>query len=117
MSRRDQILDWTDEDEKAFRSEARRWGPRQQRAQRFANEMVGVLDGFLPSDKDCRLVILDYLRRLSFKTNSSIINVPPEWDHLDKLAIEKCMLQTKVQALGLDVSNPFMSSLSKPEKP
>lgn len=99
MSRRDQILDWTDEDEKAFRSEARRWGPRQQRAQRFANEMVGVLDGFLPSDKGCRLVILDYLRRLSFKTNSCIVNVPPEWDALNKIEIEKAMLESKLEVL------------------
>lgn len=116
MSRRDHLLNWTEEDEKEFRSGAKRYEPRQARARQFADEMVHVLDGFLPADRDCRIVVLDYLHRLSFKLNCCIVNVPPEWDHLDKLALEKAMLETKIVSVGLNSSYPFMGGPAK-EKP
>ncbi len=95
MSRRDQILDWTDEDERAYRSTARAYQPRQARARRFADEIVHVLNGYIPADGEVRRLALDYLRRLSFKTNACIVNVPAALDRLDKPGIEKVLAGMK----------------------
>ncbi len=66
--------------------------PRQLRAIRFAHGIIGVMRDFLPVHKDCYRIMYDYLYDLAYEQNIEMINVPLEWDELNKLQIEKVML-------------------------
>jgi hypothetical protein len=71
--------------------------PRYQRSRRFANTIAYLMRDFLPQDRECLERIDDYLMRLGFCSNAEVINVPPERDALDKLALEKRMLEVAMQ--------------------
>lgn len=79
-----------------FAVELSKGTPRAARAQRFAAQILGVLSEYLPRDRIVLRVIERDLVLVAFEHNSEIINVPPEWDHLDRLAIEATMLTTKI---------------------
>src|ERR1700737_3589954 len=70
------------------------WPPRAARAHRFANLVQAMLRDFLPTDRDCQRRIADYLLEVGYENNLEIINVPPECDELEKLALERRRLET-----------------------
>jgi hypothetical protein len=72
-----------------------RTSPRFLRAKRFSDLIVHLLSDFLPRDRECRYRILDYLLETAYGQNAEIISVPPEWDALTKLEIERRMLETR----------------------
>ena len=67
--------------------------PRYQRAVRFVNEVQAMLRDFLPTDRECRHSIEDTLMEIGFVNNAAIISVPPEKDHLDKMQLERAMIE------------------------
>lgn len=68
--------------------------PRARRARNFANMAMAIMRDFLPPDRECSRRIVDHLQEVGYYANLQIINVPPEWDALDKLAIEQAMFKT-----------------------
>jgi hypothetical protein len=82
--------------ERLYRKHAQKGTPRYQRAHRFASQMLAALRAFVPSDYDVIEIVHMRLVYMAFEHNAEVINVPPEWDHLDRLAIEAVMLKTKV---------------------
>lgn len=66
---------------------------RELRARRFANGIIGLMRDYLPVHKDCYRSMYNFLYELAHEQNIEIINVPPEWDTLTKLQIEKAMLE------------------------
>lgn len=68
--------------------------PRYVRTRQSVSMLLSVLDTFLPRDPECRLRVEEHLMEVFFISNSAIINVPPEKDALDKLALERAMLET-----------------------
>lgn len=74
--------------------EMMRGTPRYQRAVQFSNQIMGLLCDFLPHDRDCLRATEDYLLEAGFAGNAQIINVPPEWDALNKLQMERAMIET-----------------------
>jgi hypothetical protein len=54
---------------------------------------MGVLREFLPNDRECQYRIEDFLMRAGYEGNVELINVPPERDELDKLALERATLE------------------------
>jgi hypothetical protein len=75
--------------------------PRAARANRFAHMVEMIMRNFLPDDRTCRRRISDYLLEVGFEANFEIINVPPECDALDKLALERKRLETCIERLPL----------------
>lgn len=71
--------------------------PRYQRAQRFSNQVVHMLWDFLPNDRDCLDRIQHYLMEVGFSANVEIISVPPECDHLDKVALEQRRMEAAMK--------------------
>jgi hypothetical protein len=67
---------------------------RQLRAKRFADTIISLLRDFLPSDRDTLERIYDLLAEEGYELNAEIISVPLELDALDKLQIERKMLET-----------------------
>ncbi len=63
--------------------------PRFVRARRFAQTVQAMMRDFLPNDRYCRDRIDEFVMEVGFATNCEIINVPPECDELDKLALER----------------------------
>lgn len=70
--------------------------PRYARARRFAQRVQYMLRDFLPSDRQCIRRIEEHLLEIGFENNAEIINVPPECDELDKLALERRMLEASI---------------------
>lgn len=79
--------------------EMRKGGPRVERAHLFANHTIGMLRDFLPPGRECYRLIYDYLIEIGYEQNLQVINVPPEWDALDKMALERAMLDRKVSVI------------------
>ena len=75
--------------------------PRYERATRFANTILLVMRDFVPTGRDCQRMMYDHLLELGYQTNAEIINVPPEWDALRKLEIEKAMLEKVMQPISM----------------
>lgn len=75
---------------------------RELRARRFANGIIGLMRDFLPVDRDCNRVMYKFLYELAYKENIEIVNVPPEWDSLTKLQIEKAMLERAFKVICPD---------------
>jgi hypothetical protein len=69
------------------------------RAQRFANTVMAMMRDYIIPNRDTWRMIEDHLHRIGFEINAEIISVPPECDHMDKLALEKHMLETKAAIL------------------
>lgn len=68
--------------------------PRYLRAKQSTDQIVGLLKDFLPRDDECLQRVYRDIFETFFFSNSAIINVPPEKDALDKLALERAMLET-----------------------
>mgnify|MGYP005809862939 CR=1 FL=1 len=77
--------------------------PRYRRAVRFAQLIQYLLGDFLPRDRDCRRCIEDHLLEAAFAGNCEIINVPPECDELDKLALERRMLELRTKPITFPI--------------
>jgi hypothetical protein len=75
--------------------------PRYGRARKFSDTILAVMRDFLPQDEECQRHIGDFLLRLAYEQNASIIEVPPEWDALTKLEIERAMLETKIAGVTI----------------
>lgn len=69
--------------------------PRFRRATRFADLVQYLLNEFLPTERNCRHFIHRRLIEAGFAGNCEIINVPPECDELDRLTLERRMLELK----------------------
>lgn len=67
--------------------------PRYARALQSTNMLLAVLREFLPQESRCREAVEDHLMETFFYSNAAIINVPPEKDAMDKLALERAMLE------------------------
>lgn len=67
--------------------------PRYLRARRFSDQVRSMLRDFLPRDRDCQDMIDEVLMEIGFTNNAEIISVPPEKDHLDKLQLERAMVE------------------------
>lgn len=81
--------------------------PRAARARRFANEVLHLMGDYLPRDRDAMRLMDQYLIETGFQMNLQIIDVPPEWDHLNKLEIEKAMLDAKMKPLTVPAPPGF----------
>jgi hypothetical protein len=55
-----------------------------------------MLQDFLPRDKHCARRIEEHLLEFGFQNNAEIISVPPECDALDKLTLERRMLEASI---------------------
>lgn len=74
--------------------------PRFRRSIQFAEMIRTLLRDYLPPGRDAQHFIYDHLVRTAWENNFEIINVPPEWDALDKLAIERATMEVKVTRLN-----------------
>jgi hypothetical protein len=88
------------DDEKRLRDqlaeEVRQNTPRSRRARRFADTVVhGLVWDFIATDRVCLERLTEHLMLMGFASNAEIVNVPPEWDALDKVALERAMLEAK----------------------
>ncbi len=70
---------------------------REKRAINFANSIINALGDLLPSDSECMEIIYQELYKIAYEGNLQIINVPLEYDALDKLELERTMLKTKLE--------------------
>jgi hypothetical protein len=70
--------------------------PRGNRARRFANLVQHLLQEFLPRDRHCARRIEEHLLEFGFQNNAEIISAPPECDELDKLTLERRMLEASI---------------------
>ena len=76
--------------------------PRYQRAVRFANGMLSIMRDFVPAGREISRMMYDHLLELGYQTNAELIHVPPEWDALDKMQIERAMLENKMKPIVCD---------------
>ena len=76
------------------------------RAMRTTRAILGIMRDFIPQDRVCQRAMEDRLMQMAYETNVEFINVPPEWDELDKLQLEKAILEKKMLPIilpeGLD---------------
>jgi hypothetical protein len=79
--------------------------PRYQRATRFANTMLSIMRDFIPTGRDVQRMMYDHLLELGYQTNAELVNVPPEYDALNKLEIERMMLEKIMTPPTLDLPN------------
>lgn len=70
--------------------------PRYLRARRTAMTIQEIMRDFIPQDRRVQRQIEEYLMEVAFQANAEFINVPAEWDALDKLQIERAMLDSKI---------------------
>jgi hypothetical protein len=77
--------------------------PRYARATRFANLMLSMMSGFVPSDAQCKRRIYDYLLRIAYEENYEIISVPPECDEFDRIRLERARYAHHAQFAGADI--------------
>lgn len=67
---------------------------RQLRAKKFTDQVIHLLRDFLPlNDRTCRNRIFDVIYDAAYNENARIINVPPEYDTLTKLELERKMFE------------------------
>jgi hypothetical protein len=67
--------------------------PRARRARQFASTIMGLMHDFIPRDRECLQRIEDYLLAYAYQGNAQIISVPVEFDALNKLQLERAMLE------------------------
>jgi hypothetical protein len=79
--------------------------PRYQRAVRFTNTILSIMRDFVPQGRDVRNIMYDHLLELGYQTNAELINVPPEWDALNKLQIERAMLEKFNKPLNITIED------------
>ena len=68
--------------------------PREDRARRFARTILSFMQDFLPNDPVCQQRAYEHLLDAAHEGNVEIINVPPEWDHMNKMQIERAKIET-----------------------
>lgn len=68
--------------------------PRYARGQRFANSIMSALRDFLPQDRRVQPRIHEFLFEIGYNQNLEIIEVPPEFDALTKLQLERMKVET-----------------------
>ena len=83
--------------------------PRYQRAVRFTNTMLAIMRDFIPSGRDVQRMMYDHLLELGYQTNAELINVPPEWDALNKLEIERAMLEKFSKPLNITLEDTTLA--------
>lgn len=79
------------------------------RARRFANTIIATLDPFLASDRTIHKIIWNRLVETAFMANAEIVQVPPEWDHLRKMQIEREMLNKQFHVTPSHLTMEFDS--------
>ena len=67
---------------------------RERRANQFTNQIIGMLRDYLPPGREVRRMICDELWKIAHDGNLEIISVPPEFDALTKLELERRMVET-----------------------
>jgi hypothetical protein len=92
----------------AMRKDSRRF----LRASRFADLVQYLVGDFLPHDRECRRIIHHRLIEAGFAGNCEIINVPLECDELDKLQLERRMLEAKMAPVMIPLSKPQTSEVT-----
>lgn len=75
---------------------------RELRARRFAHGIIGMINEFIPSNRDCYRAIYYHLYELGYNQNVEIISVPPEMDTLNALEFEKAMLERAFKVVTPD---------------
>lgn len=82
-------MDWQEHNamREKFMNEMQEGTPRYRRAQRFANQVMGMVQGFIPRDRDCLRLLDDKLRLDAFAADVEIVSVPPERDADRKAAL------------------------------
>lgn len=73
--------------------------PRYQRANRFANHVLSLMRDFVPTGRDVQRLMHDRLWEIAAMHNLEIIEVPPECDTLDKLALQHKRYEKSLAAL------------------
>lgn len=75
-------MDWKKHNEARERliDELDRGTPRALRARRFANQVMALVQDFIPRDRDCLRRLDDKLTLEAFAADVEIVNVPPERD-------------------------------------
>ena len=63
------------------------------RATRFADTMLHLMRDYLPNNRDMQRMMYDELALIGYQSNIELINVPIERDHLDKLQLERAMIE------------------------
>lgn len=95
--------------------------PRAHRAEQFGHAMLSILEDFLPRDRECKRRIYESLIEVSYRGNMALIDVRPEWDHLNKLQIEAAMVESHPVWVPMDQLMPGKttseSSSAKPADP
>lgn len=77
----------------AYREESFKGTMRAQRAKRTASQILQLVGEFVPRERECHQRLYDYLIQEAFRANAEFTSVPPECDHLDKLALEHKRLE------------------------
>jgi hypothetical protein len=77
--------------------------PRYERARQFADEILHLMRDFLPQDRECAHRVWDHLVMTAFEANAAILRVPVEWDALNKMALEKAMLERAMKPIMMDL--------------
>ncbi|WP_439392387.1 hypothetical protein ACRQ5Q_22590 [Bradyrhizobium sp. PMVTL-01] len=85
-----------------IREDRREDTPRYRRAERFAQLVQSLMAEFIPTESRCRRMIHERLFEAGFAGNCEIINVPLECDELDKLALERRMLEAKMTPIVVE---------------
>lgn len=67
--------------------------PRYMRARRFADTMLSLTRHFIPHDRMVQRYFLEQMLEAGWEANVEIINVPEIWDALNKIQIEKAMIE------------------------
>lgn len=67
--------------------------PRYRRAMRFASTVETIVREFIPSDRLVRRHIHDQLLQMGWEGNLELVHVPDAVDELDKLALERAMIE------------------------
>lgn len=90
--------------------EAMRKGtPRALRAVRFSDMILHIVRDFVPDNQDVYRIMCDEIQMLAFRDNLEVIHVPPEKDHLDKLQLERAMIEDHPMMILAKEKGPLRS--------
>lgn len=70
---------------------------RTKRSHRFANQILHLMQDYIPND--CKKRAYEFLINEAEKGNLEIISVPLQCDHLEKLDLERKMLETSIKKI------------------
>lgn len=68
---------------------------RKLRAQRFASQIIHVLQDFLPRDRATMDRVYHRLAEAAEQANMTIVELPAEWDQLTELEIRRAMIDQR----------------------